>query len=363
MSRLMKVGILATAIGSAALGCTPKVQTRAQRAGSTTSSAKLSFALPASDLFALDSGDANNELTSYWYTLESESASCDPQTRKDTADYEGAETVQIKVVKKCDYKLALAIGKGKLAYYETEDALAIASGEKRVPVRLKRTDVGETAGFKNAWVESVAANDGENDDEDDAVEDHPVTDVVTYAEIKPLVDSNCVSCHKAGGSRPNSDLTTYAGVKNFAELVTEYSAVGRMPLPPATMDDAAKLLFKQWKVDGFLDIGDSKPTEDDEVQPSTTPPNGIVELRIANGTGTGAWNTEATPVVAKVGQTIRIFNDDSRVHQMHTNGAPCPHGSPIQPGKSGDCVVTKAFAGPSLYDHITEGKFFLRTER
>lgn len=98
-------------------------------------------------------------------------------------------------------------------------------------------------------------------------------------------------------------------------------------------------------------------------QPPTQPPK-VVEFRITAGTATKPWNAQAQTVAAKIGQTVRIFNDDAVVHRLHTNGAPCPHGSNIAPGASFDCVVTKAFepgAAP-LYDHIAgpTAQFWIR---
>lgn len=80
----------------------------------------------------------------------------------------------------------------------------------------------------------------------------------------------------------------------------------------------------------------------------------IVEFRIPAGTQNNSWNTQETPIVFKVGDTIRIFNDDSTLHRLHTNGAPCGHGPDIKPGKSWDCLAKYALSstqdGP-LYDH------------
>jgi hypothetical protein len=99
------------------------------------------------------------------------------------------------------------------------------------------------------------------------------------------------------------------------------------------------------------------PTGVPTVQPN---PNAqVVEFRIKPGTGSAAWNDASTAVGLKIGQTLRIINDDSVVHQLHTDGAPCPHGTPIRPGASFDCAVRRAFPGPSLYDHISNGRFFL----
>ncbi len=83
-------------------------------------------------------------------------------------------------------------------------------------------------------------------------------------------------------------------------------------------------------------------------------PSLIVEFRIKMGTSNQAWNLRTDPVVVNQGDTLRIYNDDSISHQLHTNGAPCPHGNPILPGNYGDCVISKSYdpeiLGP-LYDH------------
>ena len=59
--------------------------------------------------------------------------------------------------------------------------------------------------------------------------------------------------------------------------------------------------------------------------PSDQP--GLVAFHIPVGTGTQAWNTPATAVLAKVGDTLRIVNDDVVPHRPHTGGdeAPFPH--------------------------------------
>jgi len=80
-----------------------------------------------------------------------------------------------------------------------------------------------------------------------------------------------------------------------------------------------------------------------------------VTFSIVEGTGGASWNSQGNAVRARVGQTLRIVNNDREVHQLHTNGAPCAHGSPIAPGGTFDCVLSRTFnpeaaAGP-LYDH------------
>ena len=79
-----------------------------------------------------------------------------------------------------------------------------------------------------------------------------------------------------------------------------------------------------------------------------------VEFRIAAGTQGSAWNTKEQMVRVAIGDTLRVFNDDSIAHQLHTNGAPCGHGDRINPGQSWDCRISRTFdpmtSGP-LYDH------------
>ena len=59
-------------------------------------------------------------------------------------------------------------------------------------------------------------------------------------------------------------------------------------------------------------------------------------------------------VFASVGQVVRIFNDDSVPHRLHTNGIPCLHGSDIAPGSSWDCETDTAYdpdVDGAIYDH------------
>jgi predicted CopG family antitoxin len=81
----------------------------------------------------------------------------------------------------------------------------------------------------------------------------------------------------------------------------------------------------------------------------------VVPFHIAAGTDAHAWNSPDDPVTASVGDTLRIFNDDSVPHRLHTDGVPFTHpASDIQPGTSADYVLTAPFssaAGHILYDH------------
>ena len=81
----------------------------------------------------------------------------------------------------------------------------------------------------------------------------------------------------------------------------------------------------------------------------------IVEFLIPPGTLSVVWNTAASIVVASVGDTLRIVNNDAVNHRPHTDGAPFPHPtSDIAPGTSADYVLLSPYdpvnSGP-LYDH------------
>lgn len=54
--------------------------------------------------------------------------------------------------------------------------------------------------------------------------------------------------------------------------------------------------------------------------------------------------TREQAVNASVGDTLRIVNDDSVPHRLHTNGAPFPHPvESITPGQSQDFVLQTPF--------------------
>jgi hypothetical protein len=109
------------------------------------------------------------------------------------------------------------------------------------------------------------------------------------------------------------------------------------------------------------------PIVSTSASPSTNPTpsnpgDGVVQFFIPPGTQAQDWNTQETMVVVRVGQTLRVTNNDSVVHAIHTNGRPFPHGADIQPGGTGTYVIRQTFEpGQSpLYCHHFNGKFWLR---
>ena len=88
-------------------------------------------------------------------------------------------------------------------------------------------------------------------------------------------------------------------------------------------------------------------------EPIDDPGPSVVEFRIPAGTGPRPWNTRISPVFATVGGMLRIVNDDSVPHELHTNGAPFPHAAnAIPPGGSAEFRLETPFDGVEpLYDH------------
>lgn len=91
----------------------------------------------------------------------------------------------------------------------------------------------------------------------------------------------------------------------------------------------------------------------DQVPPP--PPSGAIVFHIPAGTGNQPWNNRERAILATVGNTWRLVNDDTVPHRLHTTGIPFPHpSSDILPGQAADCVLQAPFdpgASQPLYDH------------
>lgn len=87
----------------------------------------------------------------------------------------------------------------------------------------------------------------------------------------------------------------------------------------------------------------------------------IIEFVIRQGTGEQPWNSPQEIVKVNVGDVLRIYNDDSVDHRLHTVGAPCGHGENIPARLSEkevpafwDCHITEEYDAHSMspiYDH------------
>lgn len=80
----------------------------------------------------------------------------------------------------------------------------------------------------------------------------------------------------------------------------------------------------------------------------------VVEFHIPPGTGRHPWNVREDIVTARVGDILRLINDDDVPHRLHTPGTPFPHpATDIEPGQSVDQVLLTPFEPGTtpLFDH------------
>lgn len=87
----------------------------------------------------------------------------------------------------------------------------------------------------------------------------------------------------------------------------------------------------------------------------------VVVFRIKAGTGTGPWNTADDPIVAKVGQTLEIHNDDSIQHWIHAESEDfTTHAlEGIEPGKSARIKINND-RSDKVRDHLTGGAIYFK---
>jgi hypothetical protein len=107
------------------------------------------------------------------------------------------------------------------------------------------------------------------------------------------------------------------------------------------------------------------PAGPDPHAPPNARPETIV-FRIPANTGSGAWNSRDTMLVARKGDTLQIINDDTVPHQLHTSGGVFPHpDTAIRPGLGEEFLLEATYdpvqQGP-LYDHLhgQQAQFWLR---
>ncbi len=82
-----------------------------------------------------------------------------------------------------------------------------------------------------------------------------------------------------------------------------------------------------------------------------------IVFRIPNGAGTSPWNSSTAPVLAFVGQVVRICNNDSRGHRLHTGGNPCSHqNNTMANGQFYDCTISST-AGANATTGIVGGTY------
>jgi len=86
----------------------------------------------------------------------------------------------------------------------------------------------------------------------------PAPTIVKYtADVKPIVDANCISCHNSGGAASFLPLTNYTQLKNNIDNVIDriQRANGdAMKMPQGgSLSPSQITIFTKWKADGLLE--------------------------------------------------------------------------------------------------------------
>jgi hypothetical protein len=97
-----------------------------------------------------------------------------------------------------------------------------------------------------------------NDSESDLL-DNNTLEKVTYQQVKPIMDTHCVSCH--GNVSPNAglSLTNFTQVRNAVMNRGVIDRISRNNGDPLLMPQTGRLnqnlinLVNQWKNDGYLE--------------------------------------------------------------------------------------------------------------
>jgi negative regulator of replication initiation len=120
-------------------------------------------------------------------------------------------------------------------------------------------------------------------------------------------------------------------------------------------------------VSKIVDVGESASAvlrRELNLQARPGPGSAMIQFHIPAGTGGRPWNSPENAINARVGDTLRIVNDDAVPHRLHTAGVPFPHPeSGILPGQKADFFLEAPFGGPgsALQDHDfgPEAAFFV----
>jgi len=85
----------------------------------------------------------------------------------------------------------------------------------------------------------------------------PILTTISYtAEVKLVIDNNCVTCHGTVNPNAGLSLTTYLQVKNAAEngnlIARMNNALNPMP-PSGVLPTQTRAIIDKWRDDGFLE--------------------------------------------------------------------------------------------------------------
>lgn len=121
------------------------------------------------------------------------------------------------------------------------------------------------------------------------------------ADIKPILDRSCTSCHKAGGSQSSRPMTNWTEVQALKAAIALSGTKGTMP-PGAPLAEADKKKLKDWQDSGFPETGNGATNTANN---GATLPGGNLPGSGATPPGStttpGATGGQPTPLVLDLG--------------------------------------------------------------
>ena len=69
------------------------------------------------------------------------------------------------------------------------------------------------------------------------------------ADVQPVINANCVSCHAPGGQQESSPLTNYQEIKTYADndKLVDRTNNSSLPMPPTgLMSECNRDIIKAW---------------------------------------------------------------------------------------------------------------------
>ena len=133
--------------------------------------------------------------------------------------------------------------------------------------------------------------------------------------------------------------------------------------PQSEVSDSSRTSVAQNTTDASVKVGAPVVPASNPSEAASQTNSNVVAFHIRSGTGRGAWNEATQPITLKVGQKLQVYNDDSVMHWIHTNGSPFFHPfSGIAPGQSATYNAQSAYSGGPLHDHLTYGSIFMKVQ-
>jgi hypothetical protein len=195
-------------------------------------------------------------ITEFTAKVSADGSNCSAEEVDVNKPYENAKKLQYAVSDDCDWEIEVSVGKKDsddefVAMYTAKKSVSASAlgGQTEYVVTLdfNRSSEGTKVGFKPKTIKVSKGKAGASPSPSTS----PGGSAVTYSsQIKSLLDDKCTVCHKPGGSRSSSDLSTAASVQKWKDQVVARVKNGTMP-PGSPLGAADKATYQKWADGGY----------------------------------------------------------------------------------------------------------------